>query len=135
MYAIIVVTIFLSIGGVFGVMNTMFAAINQRMKDIGVLRLLGYRRRSILVCFLLESVLIAMIGGLLGVALGSLSDGWTASSIVGSGQGGGKFVVLRLTVDAQVLAVGCLLSLTLGFVGGLIPSLSAMRLSALEALR
>ncbi|MFM9965645.1 MAG: ABC transporter permease [Planctomycetaceae bacterium] len=135
LYAIVFVTIILSIGGVFGVMNTMFAAISQRIKDIGVLRLLGYRRRSILVCFLLESVLIAMIGGLMGVALGSLSDGWTASSIVGSGQGGGKFVVLRLTVDAQVLAVGCLLSLLLGFVGGLIPSLSAMRLSALEALR
>lgn len=135
LYAIIFVTIILSVGGVFGVMNTMFAAINQRMKDIGVLRLLGYRRRSILVCFLLESVLIAMIGGLIGVALGSLSDGWTASSIVGSGQGGGKFVVLRLTVDTQVLAVGCLLSLILGFVGGLIPSLNAMRLSALDALR
>lgn len=135
LYAIIFVTIILSVGGVFGVMNTMFAAISQRIKDIGVLRLLGYRRRSILICFLLESVLIAMIGGLIGVALGSLSDGWTASSIVGSGQGGGKFVVLRLTVDAQVLAVGCLLSLMLGFVGGLIPSLSAMRLSALEALR
>jgi ABC-type lipoprotein release transport system permease subunit len=135
LYAIIFVTIILSVGGVFGVMNTMFAAISQRMKDIGVLRLLGYRRRSILVCFLLESVLIAMIGGLLGIALGSLWDGVTASSIVGSGQGGGKFVVLRLTVDAQVLAVGCLLSLMLGFVGGLVPSLNAMRLSALDALR
>ncbi len=135
LYAIIFVTIILSVGGVFGVMNTMFAAISQRMKDIGVLRLLGYRRRSVLICFLLESVLIAMIGGLMGVALGSLSDGWTASSIVGSGQGGGKFVVLRLTVDAQVVAVGCLLSLMLGFIGGLVPSLNAMRLSALEALR
>ena len=135
LYAIIFVTIILSVGGVFGVMNTMFAAISQRMKDIGVLRLLGYRRRSILICFLLESVLIAMTGGLMGIALGSLSDGWTASSIVGSGQGGGKFVVLRLTVDAQVIAVGCLLSLLLGFIGGLIPSLNAMRLSALDALR
>lgn len=135
LYAIIFVTIILSIGGIFGVMNTMFAAISQRIKDIGVLRLLGYRRRSILVCFLLESVLIAMLGGLLGIALGSLSDGWTASSIVGSNQGGGKFVVLRLTVDAQVVAVGCLLSLILGFVGGLVPSLNAMRLTALEALR
>lgn len=135
LYAIVFVTVIMSVGGIFGVMNTMFAAISQRIKDIGVLRLLGYRRRSILICFLLESVLIAMIGGLLGVACGSLCDGWTASSIVGSGQGGGKFVVLRLTVDAQVIAVGCLLSLTLGFVGGLIPSLNAMRLTALEALR
>jgi ABC-type lipoprotein release transport system permease subunit len=135
LYAIVFVTVILSVGGIFGVMNTMFAAISQRMKDIGVLRLIGFRRRSILICFLLESVLIAMIGGLIGVAVGSLCDGWTASSIVGSGQGGGKFVVLRLTVDAQVVAVGCLLSLILGFVGGLIPSLNAMRLSALDALR
>ncbi|HLQ43708.1 MAG TPA: ABC transporter permease, partial [Planctomycetaceae bacterium] len=135
LYAIVFVTIIMSVGGIFGVMNTMFAAISQRLKDIGMLRLLGFRRRSILVCFLLESVLIAMTGGLMGIALGSLCDGWTASSIVGSGQGGGKFVVLRLTVDAQVLAVGCLLTLILGFVGGLVPSLNAMRLSALNALR
>lgn len=133
--AIIIVAVFTAIGGVFGVMNTMFAAIGQRTKDIGVLRLLGYKRWQILTSFLLESMVLALIGGMLGCALGFLCDGSTATSIVSSGQGGGKFVVLRLTVDLAVLSTGMLLALFMGFFGGLIPSLSAMRLTALEALR
>ena len=133
--AILIVTGIMSLGGIFGVMNTMFAAISQRTKDIGVLRLLGFRRRQILISFLLESLVLAVIGGLLGCALGCLSDGWQANSVVSSGQGGGKFVTLRLTVDAGVLAMGMLLSAIMGFFGGLIPALSAMRLSALDALR
>ncbi len=134
--AIIIVAAFTAIGGVFGVMNTMFAAISQRTKDIGVLRLLGYKRWQILVSFLLESLVLALLGGLLGCFLGwLLADGQTATSVVSSGQGGGKFVVLRLTVDLAVLSSGMLLALAMGFLGGLIPSMSAMRLTALEALR
>jgi ABC-type lipoprotein release transport system permease subunit len=133
--AIIIVAVFTAIGGIFGVMNTMFAAISQRTKDIGVLRLLGYKRWQILVCFLLESLVLSLVGGLLGCLLGSLADGWTATSVVSSGQGGGKFVVLKLTIDLAVLSSGMLLALFMGFFGGLIPSLSAMRLTALEALR
>ncbi len=133
--AIIIVAVFTAIGGVFGVMNTMFAAISQRTKDIGVLRLLGYKRWQILVSFLLESLVLSLIGGLLGCLLGMLADGATATSIVSSGQGGGKFVVLKLTVDLAVLSSGMLLALGMGLFGGLIPSLSAMRLTALDALR
>jgi hypothetical protein len=132
----IIVAVFTAIGGVFGVMNTMFAAISQRTRDIGVLRLLGFKRRQILVSFLLESLLLALVGGVLGCAIGCLADGWTANSIVSSGQGGGgKFVVLKMQVDTTVLATGMLLALVMGFFGGLIPSISAMRLSALDALR
>jgi ABC-type antimicrobial peptide transport system permease subunit len=136
LFAIIFVTIILALGGVFGVMNTMFAAISQRIKDIGVLRLMGYGRRHVLASFLMESLVIALIGGGLGVLLGSLVDGWSATSVVGSGAGGGgKFVVLKLAVDASVIAAGLLLTLLMGLIGGLIPALNAMRLSALDALR
>ncbi len=128
------VTIVLAIGGVFGIMNTMFAAISQRTKDIGVLRLLGFRRHQILVAFLMESLLIALAGGIVGIALGSFAHGWTANSVVG-GQGGGKFVVLRLVVDQETIALGLLLAVTTGLVGGLLPALRAMRMSALDALR
>jgi ABC-type lipoprotein release transport system permease subunit len=135
LYSIIFVTIFIAIGGVFGVMNTMFAAISQRTKDIGVLRLIGFARGQILVSFLLESVVIALVGGLLGCACGSLCDGFTANSIVGSGAGGGKFVVLRLVVDANTIALGILLAVAMGFLGGFVPAVSAVRLKALDALR
>ena len=130
-----IVAAIMSMGGLFGVMNTMFAAISQRTKDIGVLRLLGFKRWQILVSFLLESLVLALVGGAIGCAIGSLCDGFTANSIVTGGNGGGKFVVLRLTVDASTIAVGMMLALAMGFFGGLIPSVSAMRLSALKALR
>jgi putative ABC transport system permease protein len=133
--AIWFVTIIMSIGGMFGVMNTMFAAIAQRTKDIGVLRILGFARWQVLVSFFLETLCIALIGGLIGCAVGSISDGWTATSIVSSGQGGGKTVVLKMVVDANTLAIGMLFTLIMGGLGGLIPALSAMRLRPLESLR
>jgi hypothetical protein len=133
--AIVFVAVVMAVGGVFGVMNTMFAAISQRIKDIGVLRILGFASWQILVSFLLESLVLALVGGLLGCALGYLANGWTASSIVGSGQGGGKSVMLKLVVDGNILATGLLLTLIMGGLGGLLPALSAMRLKPLESLR
>ena len=58
-----------------------------------------------------------------------------ANSIVSSGQGGGKFVVLRLVVDASILGNGMLLALAMGAVGGLLPAANSIRLQPLEALR
>jgi ABC-type antimicrobial peptide transport system permease subunit len=135
LYAIGIVAAFMALGGVFGVMNTMFAAVSQRTKDIGVLRILGYARWQVLVSFFLEAMLIALIGGVIGCALGFLANGLTATSIVSSGPGGGKSVVLKLVVDANILAVGMLFTLGMGAVGGLLPSLTAMRLRPLESLR
>lgn len=135
LYAIAFVTVFMAVGGMFGVMNTMYAAISQRIKDIGVLRLMGFGRLHILATFLLESLTIALVGGIIGCVAGLGFDGWTANSIVSGGPGGGKFVVLKLIVDAQILSVGMLLALAIGLVGGLLPSLRAMRMTALETLR
>ena len=103
LYAIIFVTAVMAVGGVFGVMNTMFAAISHRIKDIGVLRILGYARWHILVSFLLESLVIALIGGLAGCAIGSLFNGLSANSMVGSGNGGGKTVVITLDRRCQYM--------------------------------
>jgi putative ABC transport system permease protein len=133
-WAIGFLAVWMSVGGVFGVMNTMYAAVSQRTKDIGVLRLLGYARWQILVSFLLESLVIALVGGLLGCLLGSLTDGYTVTSLVG-GQGGGKSVVFQLAVSPTIIAAGILLTLLMGLLGGLLPALSAMRMKALEALR
>jgi ABC-type antimicrobial peptide transport system permease subunit len=133
--AILFVAIVMAVGGIFGVMNTMFAAISQRTKDIGVLRILGFTRWQLLVSFFLESLAIALLGGLLGCALGYLADGRTATSIVSGGQGGGKTVILKMAVDANVLAAGVLFTLVMGALGGLLPAISAMRLKPLESLR
>jgi ABC-type lipoprotein release transport system permease subunit len=134
-YSIVIVTFLMAIGGVFGVMNTMFAAIAQRTKDIGVLRIIGFARWQVLVVFFLESLLLAIIGGAMGCALGSLSDGWTATSIVSSGTGPGKTVILTLLVTADTLLIGMLLAMGMGALGGLVPAISAMRLRPLESMR
>ena len=135
LYAIIFITAVMAVGGVFGVMNTMFAAISHRIKDIGVLRILGYTRWQVLVSFLLESLVIALIGGLLGCALGSLTNGVTANSMVGTGNGGGKTVVIGLIVDSNIWAAGMFLAVMMGAIGGLFPAISAIRMRPLDALR
>jgi len=135
LFAIAFVTVVMAVGGVMGVMNTMFAAVSHRVKDIGVLRLMGYSRTQVMLAFLLESLLIALVGGAIGCALGYLADGWTATSVVSSGGGGGKSVVLRLAVDLQTILLGLLLALGMGAVGGFLPAFSVVRLKPLEALR
>ena len=135
--AIYVVAIIMAMGGALGIMNTMFAAISQRSKDIGVLRLMGFRRRQILMSFLFESLVIAVLGGLLGlIAAYLIFDGQTVTSIISSGAGGGgRTVVLRMTVNFQVLLVGVIFTLAMGLLGGAIPAISAMRLRPLESLK
>jgi putative ABC transport system permease protein len=132
-----VVAFIMAIGGVLGIMNTMYAAISQRSKDIGVLRLMGYRRWQILLSFQLESMIIAILGGALGCILAYLVfDGRTVTSIISSGQGGGgKTIVLRLACDFGVLFTGAVFSLAMGAIGGFIPAFSAMRLRPLESLK
>jgi ABC-type lipoprotein release transport system permease subunit len=134
LYAIVVVTGILAVGSIFGIMNTMFAAISQRTADIAMMRIVGFSRFQMLASFFLESLLIAAIGGLLGCALGYFANGWTASSMVSSGMSG-RSVVLKLIVDGPLLASGMLFTLTMGALGGLLPALSAMRLRPLESLR
>lgn len=117
----------MAIGGIFGIMNTMFAAVSQRVNDIGVLRLIGFSRFGILVSFLLESILIATIGGILGCGLGYLANGLSMTSTVGTSSGAAKSVVFQVAVDASVVGIGVFFSLAIGLLGGILPALSAMR--------
>lgn len=135
--AIYFIGVVMAIGGMLGIMNTMFAAISQRTKDIGVLRLMGYRRWQVFLSFQLESLVIALLGGCLGLFIGYLvADGRTATSIMSSGAGGGgKSVVLRLTVDLAVIGTGMVFSVLMGAIGGVIPSFNAMRLRPLDSLK
>jgi ABC-type lipoprotein release transport system permease subunit len=125
-----VIAAFMAIGAVFGVTNTMFAAISQRIKDIAVMRVLGFRRQQIMLSFLIEAILIAAIGVVLGTAVGYCVNGITLSCAMGA-----KSVAFAFTVDAPtVLAVG-LFALVMGVLGGLLPALSVMRVEPLESLR
>jgi ABC-type lipoprotein release transport system permease subunit len=132
--ASLILAAMMACGGILGIMNTMFAAISQRTRDIGVLRLQGFTRWQILRSLLLESLVIAFLGGLLGCALGALADGWSATSVVSS-DGNSKTVVLKLVIDGRIIGASLLLTLVMGAVGGLIPAAASMRLRPLESLR
>lgn len=135
LYAIIVFAAVMSIGGLFGVMTTMFATVAQRSRDIGVLRMLGYSRTEVLASFLVESLCLALLGGGLGCLLGTFADGITVKSIVGGGAGGGKMVTLDMVVSGDILAVGLSVALIIGAIGGLLPAISAMLVKPLYSLR
>jgi len=126
----LVIAVFMAIGAVFGVTNTMFAAIGERLKDIAVMRLLGFKRAEILISFLLETLLIAAVGGGLGLLLGYTVNGLTLNTFLGA-----KSVAFAFKVDTPILLVGALFALVMGVIGGLLPAMSAMRVEPLEAMR
>jgi ABC-type antimicrobial peptide transport system permease subunit len=121
-----------AIGGVFGLMNTMFAAVAHRATDLAVLRVLGFRRWQIAVSLVLESVGLALAGGLLGCAVALLADGLPMTSMVGSGGMSGKTVMLNLAVGPPVLLAGLLFALMLGRLGGLVPAVSYLNRSVFQ---
>ncbi len=126
----VTVAVFMGIGAVFGVTNTMFAAIGQRTGDIAVMRLLGFRKHEILLSFLIEALLIAVIGGMLGSALGYSVNGLSINSVLSA-----KSVAFAFVIDGPTIAMAVVFTLVLGMIGGLLPAMTAMRIDPLQALR
>ncbi len=125
-----IITVFMAIGAVFGVMNSMYAAIAQRTRDIAVLRVLGFKPREILIAFLLEALLIAGLGGGGGTALAYAANGMTHTTKIGW-----KSIEFAFTVDAHVLVAALACTCVMGALGGLLPAIAAMRVKPLEAMR
>ena len=121
----------MGIGAVFGAMNTMYAIVSSRTREIGTLRALGFRRRSVLVSFVFESVLLALAGGLAGCLLALPANGLTTST------GGANFseVAFAFRITSQALVAGLVVAVTMGLIGGLLPAFRAARLPITTALR
>ncbi len=115
------------VGGL-GMMNTMVMAIFERTREIGVLRAIGWRRGQVLALILGESLLLSLVGGLAGVALGV-----AATRALGSSPAVSSLLQGRFT--PQLILQAMLTALILGTIGGLYPAWRASRLSPLEALR
>ena len=126
------VTLILAIGAVFGAMNTMYAAVAYRTREIGTLRALGFPRFRIVTAFLAESVALALIGGVIGCALAlpvhGLSTGTTNFSSFSE-------VAFKFKITPVLLAGGLLFSAVMGAVGGLLPAIRAARIPVARALR
>lgn len=126
------ITVFFSVGAIIGAMITMYAAVANRTVEIGTLRALGFRRRSVLAAFMTESLFIALIGAGIGLFLAGWLQFFTVSTL-----NWGSFAELEfsfaLTPDIIFLAV--VFAILMGVTGGFLPAVRAARLNIVNALR
>lgn len=117
--------------GILGLMNTMFMAVLERTREVGVYMALGARTTLILTLFVLESALLSLIGGLIGFAVGiGLSS--SIAMLLGPALG---LTDLIISIDFSLFLVSLLLSILLGLIAGVIPSVRAANLSPITSLR
>jgi ABC-type antimicrobial peptide transport system permease subunit len=125
------VSVIMGIGAVFGAMNTMYAVVAARTREIGTLRALGFSRGAILLAFVIESAFLALIGGALGCLLAVPADGLSTAT------GGPNFAQLAFAfrITSQAVVSGLVFAVVMGVCGGLLPAFRAARLSIVNALR
>jgi putative ABC transport system permease protein len=128
----IVVGSIMAIGAVFGALNTMFASVASRAREIATLRAIGFRGMPVVVAVMLETMLLALLGGALGGLLAWLVfNGYSASTLAG----GMSQLTFEFRVSRGLLWEGLKWALAIGFVGGLFPAVRAATMPVTDALR
>jgi len=125
-------TIVFSIGAIVGGMITMYASVANRTREIGTLRALGFRRTSILVAFLMESLFLGFLGGMAGLFFASFLQFFTVSTT--------NFqtfseLAFSFSLDVSITLKAMCFALGMGFVGGILPALRASGMEIVDALR
>ena len=126
------IAVIMAVGAAFGAANTMYAAVAARTREVGTLRALGFSRASILVSFLLESILLSALGGVVGGLLALPINGYstgTANWVTFSE------VAFAFRVTPLLLAKGVAFAMVIGAIGGLFPAAGAARKGIVTALR
>ena len=125
-------TVIFSLGAIIGAMITMYAAVANRVAEIGTLRALGFHRRSILAAFLIQSLFLGLIGGLIGLFFAAFLQFFTVSTV--------NFqtfseLAFRFTLNLPIMLQSLAFSVGMGLVGGLFPAFRASRMNIVDALR
>ena len=126
------VTVIMGLGAVFAALNTMYAAVGTRAREIATLRAIGFRGAPVVFAILIESLLLALAGGVLGaVAAYVLFNNMTVSTL------GANFtqVVFKFAVTPALVVNGLVISIVIGMIGGFLPALRAARQPVTTALR
>jgi putative ABC transport system permease protein len=125
-------TVIFSIGAIIGAMITMYSAVANRIGEIGTMRALGFRRRSILAAFLAESLILGFSGGAVGLFFASFMQFITVSTV--------NFqtfseLAFKFTLSVPIVVQAMAFSLVMGLIGGVLPAFRASRMKIVEALR
>jgi putative ABC transport system permease protein len=127
-----VVTVIMGLGAVFAALNSMYAAVAARGKEIATLRAIGFGGLPVVVSVLIEALLLALAGGLLGALLAYLLFNNLSVSTLGQNF---TQVVFNFQVTPQLVARGLIIAVLIGMLGGLLPALRAARLPVTASLR
>ena len=128
----IVITVIFSFGAMIGATITMYAAVANRTIEVGVLRALGFKRRSILVVFLIESLVIAITGGVIGIFLASFLQFFNISTL--NFQSFSE-LAFSFSLSPSIIITSLIFAIVMGIIGGFLPSVRASRLKIVNALR
>ena len=129
----VLITVLMGLGAVFGAVNTMYNAVSTRTREIATLRALGFKRSPVVISVLVESLLLALVGGAIGGILAYLAfDGFRAATL--------NFqtfsqITFSFVVSPALMIQGIVFALIMGFFGGLFPAIRAARMPVATALR
>ncbi|MDO8433589.1 MAG: ABC transporter permease [Candidatus Binatus sp.] len=122
----------LAIGAIFGGMNTMYTSVARRTREVGILRALGFSNSSILVSFIVESIVLALAGGVIGEVLGVLVATMTGLS---SHLMSVEMLIFSFRMTPSAFISGLVAALIMGVLGGLLPAWRAAKITLLDSIR
>lgn len=127
-----VVTVIMALGAVFAALNSMYAAVGARSREIATLRAVGFGGFPVLVSVMVEALVLALIGGMLGAAIAYVLFNNLSVSTLGQNF---TQIVFAFNITPDIVTRGIVISMLIGMVGGLLPAIRAARLPVAEALR
>jgi ABC-type antimicrobial peptide transport system permease subunit len=128
----ITLTVIFSLGAMIGAMITMYAAVATRTAEIGTMRALGFRRRHIVAAFIMEALLLGLVGGCAGLFFASFMQLLTISTVNWATF---SELAFSFTLTGNIAVLSLIFSLIMGFIGGVLPAFRAARMNIVEALR
>lgn len=126
------VSIVMAVGAIFGALNTMYSAVAERSREIGTMRALGFGEGSVVASFVVESVLIALVGGVVGCVVVLPLNGFTTGTLNWQTF---SHLAFAFKITPDVMVMGIVFAVVMGLVGGVLPAVRAARLPVATALR